>query len=141
MFKVKIYTIGRLKDAWLADALAEYEKRLSRDLAIEWILAKNDVELEEKIGKENHWVALDPNGDLVDSPTLSKKIVHLLQRHGSRLCFLIGGSEGLSDALLKKSIWTWSLSPLTFTHQMTRLILIEQIYRALEIDSGSAYHK
>jgi 23S rRNA (pseudouridine1915-N3)-methyltransferase len=141
MFKVKIYTIGKLKDSWLQEALAEYEKRLSRDIEIEWILAKTDEELEEKISKENHWIALDPNGELVDSPRFSKKLLQLFEKQGSRLNFLIGGSDGIPEQLKRKSLWKWSLSPLTFTHQMTRLILIEQLYRALEIESGSSYHK
>jgi len=136
MFKVKIYTIGRLKDAWLAEALHEYEKRLQGRAEIEWILCKSDPELFEKISKEPHWIALDPKGELLDSPSLSLK---LLQK--SRLTFLIGGSDGIPQPLLAKSAWRWSLSPLTFTHQMTRLILLEQLYRAFEIDSGSSYHK
>jgi 23S rRNA (pseudouridine1915-N3)-methyltransferase len=139
MFKVKIYTIGKLKDAWLQEALEEYEKRLSRRVEIEWILAKNDAELSEKL--EGPYIALDPKGELLDSPSFSKKLSHLFQQQGSRLQFLIGGSEGISPALLRTSLWRWSLSPLTFTHQMTRLILLEQLYRAMEIDLGTAYHK
>ncbi|MDE3046377.1 MAG: 23S rRNA (pseudouridine(1915)-N(3))-methyltransferase RlmH [Verrucomicrobiota bacterium] len=139
MFKVKIYTIGRLKETWLQEALAEYEKRLSRQIGVEWVLAKNERELTEKI--QSPWIALDVRGELVDSVALSKKLLKLFSHHGSRLNFLIGGSEGIDPLLLEKSAWRWSLSPLTFTHQMTRLILLEQLYRAIEIDSGSAYHK
>lgn len=136
MFKVKIYTIGRVKETWLLEALLEYEKRLKGRAEIEWVLCKSDPELIEKISKESHWIALDPRGDLLDSPSLSRK---LLQK--PRIILLIGGSDGIPQQLLDKSAWRWSLSPLTFTHQMTRLILLEQLYRAFEIDSGSSYHK
>jgi 23S rRNA (pseudouridine1915-N3)-methyltransferase len=136
MFKVKIYTIGKCKEAWLQEALAEYEKRLSKKMDIEWILAKSDADLFQKFPRDVPWIALDVKGELVDSPTLSRKIVHC-----SRLHFLIGGAEGIREELPAKSAWRWSLSPLTFTHQMVRLLLLEQLYRALEIDAGSSYHK
>jgi len=139
MIKVKIYTIGRCKDSWLQEALAEYEKRLSNQVQFEWILAKNDEELESKL--QAPWIALDPKGELLDSPSLSKKWMKLVQTHGARLNILIGGSDGIPKHLLNKSVWNWSLSPLTFTHQMTRLILLEQLYRAFEIEMGSEYHK
>ncbi len=139
MIKVKIYTIGRCKDSWLQEALSEYEKRLSPHIHFEWILAKNDEELSNKV--QAPWIALDPEGELLDSPALSKKWMKLIQAHGSRLNILIGGSDGIPKHLIAKSIWTWSLSPLTFTHQMTRLILLEQLYRAFEIEAGSEYHK
>jgi 23S rRNA (pseudouridine1915-N3)-methyltransferase len=139
MFKVKISSIGRSKEPWLKAALAEYEKRLSRQMEIEWIFAKDDAELIEKI--TTPWIALDVQGEQMDSLGFAKKINHLFCTHGSRLHFLIGGANGISKKILEQSIWTWSLSKLTFTHQMTRLILLEQLYRAMQIDAGTAYHK
>ncbi len=134
MFKVKIYTIGKCKEPWLQEALAEYEKRLVHKMDIEWILAKNNADLLEKLPQDA--IALDVQGQLLDSPTLAKKLLQT-----ARLHFLIGGAEGIPKELLAKSAWRWSLSPLTFTHQMTRLLLLEQLYRCLEIDAGTAYHK
>jgi 23S rRNA (pseudouridine1915-N3)-methyltransferase len=139
MIKVKIYTIGRCKDSWLQEALSEYEKRLSPYIHFEWILAKNNDELASKV--QAPWISLHPKGELVDSPALSKKWIKLVQANGSRLNILIGGSDGIPQTLLNKSVWNWSLSPLTFTHQMTRLIVLEQLYRAFEIEAGSSYHK
>lgn len=139
MIKVKIYTIGRCKDSWLQEALSEYEKRLSGQIHFEWILAKTDEELATKI--QGPWISLDPKGELLDSEAFSKKWMKLVQANGARLTILIGGSEGIPKFLLDKSVWIWSLSPLTFTHQMTRLILLEQVYRAFEIAAGSSYHK
>ncbi len=136
MFKIKILTIGKCKEQWLSVALSEYEKRLEGKLSIEWVLAKDDAQLEVLANQES-FIALDPKGELLTSEGWSQKMVKL----GLRLVFVIGGAEGLSQTLIKKAQFRWSLSPLTFTHQMTRLILVEQLYRALEIERGSQYHK
>ncbi len=141
MFKVKVLTIGKCRETWLASALAEYEKRMQGHVRIEWAIAKNSDQLLEWAAQEPFLIPLDPKGELLDSETLSRKLLRLFEEKGSRLCFVIGGAEGLPKALLNRFAFHWSLSPLTFTHQMTRLILVEQIYRALEIDKGSNYHK
>ncbi|MBI3508279.1 MAG: 23S rRNA (pseudouridine(1915)-N(3))-methyltransferase RlmH [Chlamydiia bacterium] len=138
MLKAKILSQGRTKEQWLLEALAEYEKRLSAHLHIEWVLTDA---LEEACLKEKHLIALDVQGDLVSSEALSRKLASLWVQAGSRLSFVIGEAEGLSDNILRHAMWRWSLSRLTFTHQMTRLILVEQLYRALEIQKGSKYHK
>lgn len=134
MIKVKIFTVGKTREAWLQAALAEYEKRLAPRASINWVLAKNSESL---LVSEPSWIALDVKGELVDSVTLSRKLMKL----GARWNFVIGDADGVPPELIQKSSWRWSLSPLTFTHQMTRLILLEQVYRALEIDEGSSYHK
>lgn len=136
MFKVKVLTIGRCKEEWLAEAIQEYEKRLCGKLKIDWLLAKDDAQLIEWAGQEPY-ISLDPKGELLTSVAWSEKMVKL----GLRLTFIIGGAEGLPQQILKNSQFKWSLSPLTFTHQITRLILIEQLYRAMEIERGSRYHK
>ena len=141
MFKVKIYTIGRSKETWLQQALAEYEKRLSRDLLIDWILAKDDSELKAKILRDPPFIALDVKGEEIDSVGFSKQFKQLLQANGCRIQFLIGGAQGIEQEILEKSIWKCSLSKLTLTHQMTRLVLVEQLYRALQIEAGTSYHK
>lgn len=139
MFKVKISSVGKSKEPWLIAALSEYEKRLSRQMEIEWIFAKDDAGLIEKITPP--WICLDPEGEQLGSVGFTKKVQHLFASHGSRLHFIIGGAEGIPKPILEKSAWVWSLSKLTFTHQMTRLILLEQLYRAMQIDLGTAYHK
>lgn len=135
MRKVEIISIGKNKEAWLQEALAEYEKRLSKVVQIEWTFLRTL----DKISPP--FIALDPAGELVSSEALSRKLIHLFDAHDSRLRFIIGGAEGLPPDLCKKSLWKWSLSPLTFTHQMTRLLLLEQLYRSFSIDAGSHYHK
>lgn len=140
MLKVKVITMGKCKESWLQEALAEYEKRLSKTVEIAWIEAKDEARAFDLL-KEGPFIALDPKGELLDSFALSAKLMRLFAERGSRLTFGIGGPEGFSSDLLKQTLWRWSLSPLTFTHQATRLILAEQLYRSFEIARGSPYHK
>jgi 23S rRNA (pseudouridine1915-N3)-methyltransferase len=141
MYKVKIYTIGKTKEDWLQEALKEYESRLKSSLLVEWILTKNTEQLKQFLEKETNFLCLDPQGKLFSSEEFSTFLIQSLRDYHARLNFVIGGAEGIPTVLKAKSRSLISLSPLTFTHQMTRLILVEQIYRALEIDKGSAYHK
>lgn len=138
MFKVKVITQGKAKEPWLNEALAEYEKRLTGKMQIEWILVDKPKELEDKALKEPHLIALDVRGKSLTSEQFSQA---LFSNWGSRPSFVIGGAEGLHPAILTHAKYRFSLSSLTFTHQMVRLILIEQLYRALEIEQGSSYHK
>lgn len=141
MFKIKVITIGKTKESWLQDALEEYHKRLKSIIQIEWILLKNEDLLPAAVQKEPSFIALDPKGKLVDSVALSHLLFQTLEKEGSRLAIVIGGAEGISSEIKQNALFTLSLSPLTFTHQLTRLILLEQIYRAYEIKKGSSYHK
>jgi 23S rRNA (pseudouridine1915-N3)-methyltransferase len=137
MIKIKVLSIGKTKETWLQEALSEYEKRLTPLGSIEWILAKNDVQLEEFSKKEPKYIALDPQGKSMTS----EKFAAWFSQAGSRITFVIGGAEGLTPTLKANASLLWSLSPLTFTHQLTRLILLEQLYRAYEINRGGSYHK
>lgn len=137
MFKVKIFAVGRSKEAWLDVALSEYEKRLQGRLEIEWLLAKDDASLIALARKEPLLIALDLKGEPLSSEGFCEKWMRL----GTRSAFAIGGPDGLPADILKGARLRWSLSPLTFTNQMVRLILVEQLYRALEIASGTPYHK
>jgi 23S rRNA (pseudouridine1915-N3)-methyltransferase len=141
MFILKIFTIGKNKEAWLEAALQEYIGRLKGKVKIEWLLAKEDKGLEKLLEKEKGYVCLDSTGKLLDSNAFSKRLMQLFIAQDSRLSFVIGGAEGLSPAMKARAKEILSLSPLTFTHQLVRLILLEQIYRAFEIERGSPYHK
>jgi len=141
MYQIKIFTIGKTKEAWLEEALEEYMQRLKAVSGIEWILAKDDAQLVKHLEKERSFICLDPKGKSLDSLAFSKELLRLLSDGGSRLSFVIGGAEGIPASLKSRAAKLLSLSPLTFTHQLTRLILLEQIYRAFEIDKGSPYHK
>lgn len=141
MYKLKIITVGKTKEAWLAQAIQEYTTRLKNVMSIEWVLAKTDQQMEQFLEKEPSYIALDPQGTLMSSEEFSKKLLHQFVKKGARLTLVIGGSDGLSKRQKTGADLLLSLSPLTFTHQITRLVLLEQLYRALEIEKGSSYHK
>ena len=141
MYKIKIFSVGKTKEPWLQEALTDYEKRLEQILEIQWILAKNNKQLKEFLSKEAAYIALTPEAKELTSEQFSIQLYSWLTQFGCRLCFLIGGAEGIEPELLAKAFSSLSFSKLTFTHQMIRLLLTEQIYRATEIHKGSNYHK
>jgi 23S rRNA (pseudouridine1915-N3)-methyltransferase len=141
MYKVKVYTIGKIKENWLQEALAEYEGRLKASLSFEWILSKNKEQMAQLLEREANFICLDPQGREFNSEEFSTFLIKALQEGHSRLSFAIGGADGIPSSTKAKARSLVSLSQMTFTHQITRLILLEQVYRALEISKGTAYHK
>ncbi|MBI2743114.1 MAG: 23S rRNA (pseudouridine(1915)-N(3))-methyltransferase RlmH [Chlamydiales bacterium] len=141
MYRIKIFTIGKNKESWLEEALQEYTHRLKSTCSIEWLLAKDDEGLIRLIEKESGFICLDPKGKLMTSEVFSKWLIQSLTDGGSRLSLVIGGAEGLPPQIKRQAKSLISFSPLTFTHQLTRIILLEQVYRAFEINRGSPYHK
>ncbi len=142
MIKIKIVGVGKTKEDWLENGIEIYLKRLAGIAQFEFVFVKDDHALLELLKKEtpSAYITLDEKGSTYSSVEFS----HYLQRHldenGPRLQFVIGGAEGLPSSL-KTHEPNLSLSPMTLTHQMVRLLLIEQVYRALEIQRGSRYHK
>ena len=151
--------MGRLKEKYWRDAAAEYEKRLSRFLKWETIeLAdlpepvKSSPAIEEQIRKKEGEailakirdgdivVALCIEGKQLDSVQLSKKLTELTDT-GRRVVFVIGGSLGLSPEVVRRAQLKLSFSPMTFPHQLARIMLLEQTYRAMKIAAGERYHK
>ncbi len=151
--------MGRLKEKYWRDAAAEYEKRLTRytkfetielpDLpepansspAIEMqIKEKEGAAILSKIRPEDTVVALCIDGKQLDSVQLSKKLTQI-QDGGKRVVFVIGGSLGLSEAVVARANVKLSFSPMTFPHQLARIMLLEQVYRACKIAAGERYHK
>jgi 23S rRNA (pseudouridine1915-N3)-methyltransferase len=140
MIKIRIFGVGKTKEAWLETALEEYLKRLKPSFQIEFHYAKNDVQLLDWLEKEPKVIALDPAGKSLTSEQFSSFLYEQIEAGGSRLTIIIGGPEGLPQ-VIRQQAQLLSLSPLTFTHQLARLVLIEQLYRAAEIAKGSPYHK
>lgn len=140
MIKLKILSIGKTKEKWLDEAFNEYVKRLKSFVHVECIWAKDSTQLIEWAQKESSYLCLDPSGRLLTSEKFAQYLIQQWEMGGSRLTLIIGGAEGLPLELKQNGILL-SLSPLTFTHQITRLVLIEQIYRTIEIQKGSQYHK
>ncbi len=140
MIRIKLLSVGKTKESWLEEAVADYVKRLSSQVEFEFIWVKDNDQLELKIAKEPRVVLLDPQGISMTSEEFSPFLLKEIEKGNSRLAIVIGGPEGLTRTI-KSQFPQISLSKMTFTHQITRLILLEQIYRAFEIAKGSQYHK
>ena len=140
MYHLRILSINKTKEQWLQEALDEFFKRMRSAAHFECIWAKNAAQLLSLAANEPYLVCLDSAGPLMSSEQFSSFLLSKLEEGGSHLAFLIGGPEGLPSEL-KDKYPLLSLSRLTFTHQLVRLILVEQIYRAFEIAKGSNYHK
>lgn len=140
MIKVKILSVGKTRESWLEQALAEYFKRLQKCVSFECMWAKDDLQLQTLANKEALIVCLDPAGKLMSSEAFAEFFAQQVEVGGARLTFVIGGPDGLPQGLKQNHVLI-SFSPLTFTHQLTRLILVEQIYRSTEILKGSKYHR
>ena len=155
MVKIKIIAIGKSKETWVTDACHHFEKLLSRFAKIEYDLISPLRTLTQKpaevLKKESEvlfrhlegvkYFALSDTGRKYDSMEFSRKLQKWQTDLGSRLCFVIGGPYGLDDEILKRASEVLSLSSLTFSHQLVRLILLEQLYRAFSIIHGTDYHK
>lgn len=140
MIRIKILSVGKTHEKWLEEGFQMYVDRLSSFAHFEWIWLKDALQLEKMIEKEPSCVLLDPLGHERDSQGFSDWFFKRVEEGGARLTLAIGPAEGFSRGLKEKHEMI-SLSRLTYTHQLTRLILMEQIFRAFEIRKGSAYHK
>lgn len=158
--KITILCVGKIKEKYFTDAIAEYSKRLSRyctftikevsdektsenasDKEINIIKDKEGERL-LKVWDENAFtIALCIDGKQLDSVELSQKIDSVTVNGYSHIQFIIGGSLGLSEAVIRKADFKLSFSKMTFPHQLMRVILCEQIYRAFRIINNEPYHK
>ena len=137
----KIIAIGKVKRRWIREGIEMYLKRLP---GLEIIEIKDNTQIKEEqmikeiIKKNETIVTLNEKGHSFTSKQIAKK---LLNSHNQNITFVIGGPSGLSPSLNSHASWQLSLSPLTFPHELARLLLIEQIYRAKSISQSSPYHK
>ena len=137
----KIIAIGKIKKKWIQTGIEMYLSRLPGLKILEIkdnTQTKEESIIKEIIRKNETLVTLNENGHSFTSMQLSKK---LLNSHNQNITFVIGGATGLSPSLNNSASWQLSLSPLTFPHEIARLLLIEQLYRAQMITKGSPYHK
>lgn len=148
MLKITILAVGTIKEKYMRDAINDYVKRLSR----KWKVSFTEVKECQSIGEEgallkkvipqgSFVVALDLKGKMLDSEEFAGFIDAKMTEGVSNVTFVIGGSDGLDRSVPECADFSLCLSKMTFTHQMTRLILLEQIYRAMKIISGEKYHK
>ena len=143
--RVRIVSVGKTKEPWLVSAIDLYAKRLRPVLELDFVWVKDDAGLlswTQKItAAQEGLIILDERGAQCTSVEFAGKVFDGLESGGSRLSIVIGGADGLPPSLKEDSRRLLSLSRMTFTHQMARLLLVEQIYRATEIRKGSDYHK
>jgi 23S rRNA (pseudouridine1915-N3)-methyltransferase len=152
--QLAILAVGRLRDANLAALCAEYERRLSRMVHIKVVEVKDAAHKERTKGRDlegeallkerdprSLLVALDAAGKTLSSPELADWLVSRANRGESRWCFAIGGPDGLGENVASQASERLSLSRMTFPHELARLILLEQLYRAVSIARGLPYHR
>lgn len=157
---INIITVGKLKEKYLKLGIDEFKKRLSKYCKLEIIelddekapenLSDKEMEMiKDKEGKKilgkvkgnSYVIALAIDGKNLSSEELARTIESLGVRGNSHITFVIGGSLGLSDEVLERADYKLSFSKMTFPHQLMRLILLEQVYRAFRINKGEPYHK
>lgn len=160
MQKITVLCVGKLKEKFYLDATAEYAKRLGRyckldilelpesrlpeepsPAQIQQALDAEAAAITAKLPKGGALVALCIEGTPCSSKEMSRKMQQLAVSGKTQLTFLIGGSVGLSENLKRRADWKLSMSPMTFPHHLLRVMLLEQIYRAYQINAGSRYHK
>lgn len=158
--KITVITVGKIKEKYLKDAIAEYSKRLTKyckldivevadektpdqasEVVEEAIRDKEAERIMKHIKDDMYVITLEINGKMLTSEELSTKIEKLGIQGKSDVAFVIGGSIGLGKSVLKRSDYALSFSKMTFPHQLMRVILLEQIYRSYRIMKGEPYHK
>lgn len=158
--EIRILSVGKIKEKYLSDGIREYAKRLSRYCKLSFLQAADEktpdkasealnTQIKEVEGErllkyireQDYVIALAIDGKMLDSVELSQKLESLGVSGKSSIAFVIGGSLGLSDAVLKRADFKLSFSKMTFPHQLMQMILLEQIYRAYRIINHEPYHK
>lgn len=154
--RLQIIAIGTKMPKWTEIAFSEYAKRFSREFpltlteipmpkrprtdVVDRYIAEEGTAMLATIPEKSITIALDERGKLWKTEELAKQISHF-QTNTSQLNFLIGGPDGLAKACLEKAQFQWSLSPLTLPHPLVRIILVEQLYRAISILNNHPYHR
>ena len=160
MQKVSIICVGKMKEKFYIDAAAEYVKRLSRFCKLEIVelpedrlpddpsqaqidaaLAKEAESIRSKLPASCYIIAMCVEGKTRSSEELARLMEESIHQGGSHLVFLIGGSFGLHPSIKALASFKLSMSPMTFPHHLARVMLLEQIYRSYQINTGSKYHK
>lgn len=141
MLDITLVCSGNLKEKYLREAAAEYEKRLSGYCRFNTIELRDGTPILPALPKRAYIIALCVEGKELSSEELSELIDSLPSRGHSHICFVIGPFDGLPDEVKRAADLRLSFSRMTFPHQLMRIILLEQVYRALNIAAGGKYHK
>jgi 23S rRNA (pseudouridine1915-N3)-methyltransferase len=148
---IKIIAIGKKHDSWVLEGIERYETRLRKPYTTEWVLLPHSALADDAARQEeserilsrldtrDFVILLDERGDELESPQLAKLLDNSFTA-GRPITLIIGGAYGVDDRIHQRADVVWSLSVLVFPHQLVRLILIEQLYRAQQITAGHPYH-
>jgi 23S rRNA (pseudouridine1915-N3)-methyltransferase len=148
---IRIITIGKKHESWVSEGIDRYQKRLKKPFDVEWVIlphssfdgvqARQDESrrIFTRLNANDYVVLLDERGRNVTSPDFSKRLVSILDT-SCPVVIIIGGAYGVDETIMRRANFIWSLSGLVFPHQLVRLLLIEQLYRAQEIAGGRSYH-
>lgn len=152
-YMIKIIAVGSIKEKFIRDAIAEYSKRLSKYTKLEIIEVKDydlgvpslnmdreKEEIKKHLTSKDYIVTLEIEGEELSSIDFSKKIDKILINNPN-IVFIIGGSDGIDSEIKNMSNYKLSFSKMTFPHQLFRVLLLEQIYRAYKINNNESYHK
>lgn len=154
--RIELWSVGKNHEPYVKSGVEEFTKRISNYFKVEWVIipqpknagAMSEMELKkkegeailEKLEKDDYLVVLDERGKQVSSEGLSEFLQTRANAGSKKLIFLIGGAFGIDEAVMKRAGFNWSLSKLVFPHQLVRLILAEQVYRACTILRNEKYH-
>jgi 23S rRNA (pseudouridine1915-N3)-methyltransferase len=154
--KISFWSVGKQHENYVKEGVEDFTRRISRYFKVEWqiiappknagVLSEPDLKKKEgesilqMVGKDDYLVALDERGKQLSSEALANFIQGRANESNKQLIFLIGGAFGIDEAVQKRANYTWSLSQLVFPHQLVRLILSEQVYRACTILKNEKYH-
>ena len=160
MLEIHLICVGKLKEKYYIDACAEYQKRMGAYCRLKITelpeakrpstpspaetaaaMAKEADAVRAAMGKGETLIVMTPEGQMMSSEKLSETLEKFALNGLSKLCFLIGGSDGIDPSLKKEAAAKISMSPMTFPHHLARVMLLEQLYRAMSISAGSKYHK
>lgn len=148
---IRIIAVGKKHESWVSEGIERYQKRLKRPFDVEWVLLPHSAregdsarqEESERIlarlKDDDFVILLDERGKLLTSPALSELLLTPLEQ-SKPVTLIIGGAYGVGSSIHGRAQTVWSLSPLVFPHQLVRLVLAEQLYRAQAIAQNSPYH-
>ena len=148
---LRIITVGKKHEAWVLEGISRFQERLRKPFDIEWVFLPHSAydssktrqdeseRILSRLDRGDYVILLDERGKMIDSLNISKLIEDRINL-SKQIVFIIGGAYGVDESVFERADFVWSLSPLVFPHQLVRLILTEQIYRAQEIAGGKPYH-
>lgn len=148
---IRVISIGKKHESWVSEGIERYQKRLIKPYEIEWVFLPHSTQegivarrddsqrILNRVNANDYVILLDEKGKNIDSHMLSQLLSKPLQS-SQPIVIVIGGAYGVDESIHTRADFIWSLSPLVFPHQLVRLILTEQLYRAQQITAGHPYH-